>query len=49
MKFDKSKCWILHLGWGNPSYRERLEDERLQSNPAERGLGVLVDSKVNMS
>ena len=49
MKFNKSKCWILHLGQGNPGYTYKLRDERLESSPADRDLGVWVDGKLNMS
>jgi len=48
-KCNKSKCWILHLGQGNPGYMYKLEDERLECSPAERDLGVWVDGKLNMS
>ena len=40
MKFNKSKCQVLHLGWGNPGYTYRLGDKTLGSSPVERGLGL---------
>ncbi|KAK4816992.1 LOW QUALITY PROTEIN: hypothetical protein QYF61_025912 [Mycteria americana] len=49
MKFNKSKCWILHLGWGDPGYTYKLGDERLESSSVERDLGVWVDGKLSMS
>ena len=49
MKLNKSKCWILHLGHGNPGCTYRLGNERLERSSAERDLGIQVDSKLNMS
>ncbi|KAJ7419449.1 hypothetical protein BTVI_25205 [Pitangus sulphuratus] len=48
VKFNKRKCWIVHLGWGNPGCTGRLGNERLESS-ARKGLGVLVNGKLNMS
>ncbi|KAK4827981.1 hypothetical protein QYF61_022683 [Mycteria americana] len=49
MKFNKSKCWILHLGRSNAGHKYKLGEEWLESSPAERGLGVLVDRRLNRS
>jgi len=49
MKFNKSKCQILHLGQGNPGYASKLGDQRLESSPEERVWLVWVDDKFNMS
>ncbi|PKU46115.1 synapsin-2- hypothetical protein [Limosa lapponica baueri] len=48
MKLNKSKCWILHLGWGNPGYMYKLGNDRLESNPMERDLRLWEDDMLNM-
>ncbi|KAJ7414840.1 hypothetical protein WISP_81238 [Willisornis vidua] len=48
-KFNKGKCWIPHLGWGNLGSSYRLRNEILGSSTMEGNLGVLVNGKLNLS
>ncbi|GAB0195082.1 hypothetical protein GRJ2_001973500 [Grus japonensis] len=49
MKFNKSKCQILRLGWSNARHNYKLGEDWVESSPAERDLEVLVGSRLNRS
>lgn len=48
MKFNKEKCQVLYLGQSNDRHKYRLGDKWPDRSSAERNLGVLVDSRLNL-
>ncbi|GAB0187179.1 cAMP-dependent protein kinase inhibitor alpha [Grus japonensis] len=48
VKFNKAKCKVLHMGWGNPKHNYRLGREWIEISPEEKDSRILMDVKLNM-
>lgn len=49
MKYNNSKCMILHLGKNNPLDQYKLGANLLESSSVEKALEILVNKKLFMS
>lgn len=49
MKFNKTKCIVLHVGKGNPQYQYRLEDYLIERSPAHKNIGIMLCVKLSVS
>jgi len=49
MRFNKATCKLLYPAQGNTQYQYGLGDEGIESSPAKKVLGVMVNEKLDMS
>ena len=49
MRFNKSKCKVLHLWHGYSHYQYKLRDERIEHCPAKKDLAKLENEKIDTS
>jgi len=43
MRSNKSKHKVLHLGYSNPCYQDKLGDVRMEHSCSEKNMGILVN------
>ena len=49
VRFNKSKCKVMHLGQSNPRYEYSLGEELIEIRAAGKELDVLLNEKLEMS
>lgn len=48
IKFDKTRCRVLHVNHNSPCYQDRLGEEVIESNLEQKDLGALVGEKLDV-
>ncbi|GAB0179553.1 cAMP-dependent protein kinase inhibitor alpha [Grus japonensis] len=49
MKFNKTKCKVLHLSQGNHQFQYRVGNEWIENSSADKDLEILVEEKLDFS